>query len=316
MEILYIGDFKKKNGPSMVDINLNKYFPKDIVVFHQIQKKIELNLLKKIINCKIIVVSGISFLGAFSFILGKLFSKKNCLIMHGTLKLERKFRFVPRYRYYIELFSIFCATKIIAVSKKFSKDLKDLYPRKKNNIDYVNNGVEVKKKSNLSKVKGKVLTVGGGRKEKGILTICKALDKLKDIDIELLVAGEDGVDTEEIKKYSFVNYLGFIEHIQLTELMKKSELFIQNSAYEPFGMAPLEALNYNCKLLLSENVSSKELLNIRSSNIIHDYKNIDEIASKIEICLLNENDTFFKPNIDLSWSKKSTQYLKSIRNIG
>jgi len=156
MEILYIGDFKKKNGPSMVDINLNKNFPKDLVVFHQIQKKIEVELLRKIIRCKAIVVSGNSFLGAFSLFLGRIFFKKNYLIMHGTLKIEKKFRVVPKYRYYIEVFSVFYTNKIIAVSKEFSEDLKALYPLKKKEIKYINNGVEKNKIQGLLKIKGKL----------------------------------------------------------------------------------------------------------------------------------------------------------------
>ena len=58
MKVLYLGDFKKKNGPSMVDINLTNKLDKKVIKV-QIDKNYK-STVKHIKSVDIVNISGVS----------------------------------------------------------------------------------------------------------------------------------------------------------------------------------------------------------------------------------------------------------------
>ncbi|MGL5558920.1 MAG: glycosyltransferase family 4 protein [Paraclostridium dentum] len=255
MKVLYLGDFIKKNGPSMVDINLTNKIKNGLLKV-QINKDFK-NSIRQILACDIVNISGVSVKGAVYSFLAKLFGKKVTYIMHGGLKIEKNYSNISKQGIVCEKIIIMFSDKVICVSEKFEKIIKGTYNLKK--TIYINNGIELKLNNICNKKfidENCILTVGGGRKEKGILNICKAIESLNKKDLKLIVVGEDGIDTEKIKSYDFVDYKGFIDNSDLIKLMEKSNIFIQNSLFESFGIAPLEAIASGCKVILSENIGA------------------------------------------------------------
>lgn len=307
MKVLYLGDFIKENGPSMVDINLTNKLG-DQVLKVQINKNLK-KALSEILSCDIINVSGVSVKGALYALIAKLCGKKVTYIMHGGLEIEKRYREVPKDRIICEKITIACAKKIICVSEKFEEIIKNTYNLKK--TTYINNGVELKFKDKLNNNidENLILTVGGGRKEKGILNICKAISCLNDKKVKLIVVGEDGPDTESIKTYDFVEYKGFVDNKELIKLMEQSNIFIQNSLYEPFGIAPLEAISSGCKVILSENIGAP-IKQINEFVVKHD--DIESISKSIDNLLKNRNiqniDQSFIDN--LTWENSAKRYIK------
>lgn len=312
IKVLYIGDYIKKNGPSIVDINLNKHFSSNDITREQINQKINFTFLNKIFNADIINVSGVSFKGVLAIIIAKFFFKKTTFIMHGSLVIEKKYRNISKYRILFEKLLIFFVDQIICVSENFANRIEKKYSLYKYKITYVNNGVKIENNSinNFDKNKFHILTVGGGRREKGIIYLCKAISLLHDKNIKLIVVGGDGIDTEKIKSYDFVNYLGFISQKKLFKLMEDSAIFMQNSLYEPFGMTPLEAGQRKCKLILSKNIGALSLIDIDSKFIV-DPKNINRISNLVNEILNNNNYEYSNINFnynEISWEKRAREY--------
>jgi len=230
--------------------------------------------------------------------------------MHGSLKKESEFRTIKKYRIFMELLQMNFTNKIICVSKLLSNVVKDLYE----NIDadkicYIHSGADSIDLVEHSKEKDKyrIITTGGGRKEKGVLYICKAIEKLKMKDIKLFVAGENGIDSEEIKNYNFVQYLGFLKHKDLLKIIKKSNIFIQNSIYESFGLSIIEAALYNCKLVLSKNIGALEVLVIEQKYIV-DFDDINYIAKIIKELIFHKHQKVIL-HVD-RWNDVAEKYKK------
>ena len=72
---------------------------------------------------------------------------------------------------------------------------------------------------------------------------------------------------------------------------RKSNLYIQNSEFETFGLATMEALICGCNLLISQNVGAKAIINgLEANDLINDVDNIKEISNKIMHNLFNSNN--------------------------
>lgn len=311
MEVLYIGDFISKNGPSIVDINLFNNLKKKGIKKEQINKKINKKFLKKIYLNRVILISGVSLKGLISIILGKLLKKNTLFIMHGSLKFESNFRKVSFKRKIIEYLQLEFSNKIICVSEGFSKKIKELYPKFSNKIIFINSGIDLKKEKLFFSKEKIILIVGGGRREKGVLNVVKAINKIEKLNYVIVVVGENEKDTKEIRKFRFVKYLSFLEHDKLISLMEKAEIFIQNSFYESFGIAPLEAAQKNCKIILSKNVNSRMILKENTYYCIENNEDIEEIKQNIELSVLESRFPIFKENRD--WKKVAEEYMKEIK---
>lgn len=318
MRTLYIGDFIKFNGPSLVDIQLNNFFPKNVEK-EQINKIFNKDFFLKIIKADIIHVSGVSLKAVIALFLAKLMFKKTTFTMHGALKIEKKFKKISSLRILMEKIQIDLSNKIITVSEMYKNKIIKSYDNiSHKKINCIYNGIN---KNNFYKYKNQkkenqILTIGGGRPEKGVKYICQAIESINNKKIKLIVVGEDGEDTQRIKKYSFVDYKGFLSQEKLFELMKESKIFIQNSIYESFGLTVFEALSYGCELILSNNIGSLEILDIKDKYIVN-YSDENRIKHLI-LSLLNSKTNGQKININYdkySWSEISQNYLEMWENL-
>lgn len=321
MEILYIGDFLKKNGPSQVDINLTKNLLGVQVYKEQINKKFTFNFFKNLRKSSIIVISGVSFKGTITSILANIFSKKVVFIMHGALKIEKNYRCIPITRQIFEKIKIKASDKIVCVSKIFSENVKEIYNEDSSKITYINNGVNLKEfcvpKNKIRKQN--MVTLGGGREEKGVLNICRSIEsikKQKNINIDkLIVIGEDGQNKEEICRYDFVEWKGFLSHEEVVEIFNENKYFIQNSFYESFGIAPIEAYLSECKVICSNKVPSAIFLGIEDNNLHNPY-NIEEISENIKKIIKDDNLKNNLENLKIQkWSEIGKEYTEVFRDL-
>lgn len=308
MRIAYIGDFEKGNGPSIVDIKLSQNIAQAYSFIYKIQinKNISLKEINELLKCDIINVSGVSLKGCLYSLVSKLLFKKVTCIVHGSLKEEKFYKEVSFIRRIEEKVQFICATKIIAVSDILAIRLKKNYKYLGKKIIYIYNGVEKIDTSVNKKKKYSILSVGGGRPEKGIIYICKAIEKLieEDVDrkIRLIVVGEDGRDSEQIKKYSFVEYRDFQKKEELIKLMQESKIYIQNSIFESFGIAILEAYQCKCNIIVSNDCGIPENKFVRVQ-----YNDIEQIKNAINYSINNDEHVEIDIN-KYSWSKVANDY--------
>lgn len=309
MRIFFVGDFEGNNGPASVNKALRKYMPESTLYSVENQKlKRVLELFYKISKCDVVLFSGLSKINILGLQLARIQRKKAAYLMHGCIAVESKINNEYNERIIkIENKVLKIAPKIICVSKSFMNWMKENYPQYKDKLDYVNNGIDfdlLEESRNIvvERDDNTILSVGGGMPMKNIKAICKAisvLNKREKRHLKLIVIGKKGKDTDIIKSYPFVTYLENVPKNKMVYYYKISRLYIQNSIFETFGLAPIEALMCGCNLLISNNIGAKDLFrDLDNNDLIYDVEDINEIATKIIYNLKNNNNIRLLKSID------------------
>ncbi|MEZ8302215.1 glycosyltransferase family 4 protein [Vibrio splendidus] len=315
MKIFYVGDFTSNNGPATVN--------KEVVarvkstVYHCQSNSWLAKPFTDLINfcySDVVHVSAVSLKGLFFSFLGFLFLKKRFFLMHGSLITESKYKQVSLIRLMIERLLVLLSSKVITVSILLKEKVLILYRvRDENKIIAIPNGVSdclVESYLNRAPYINRnvdIVTVGGGRPEKNILRICEIIsisELSKNVTIH--VFGEDGEHTKVIKKYSFVNYHGFVSPDELKSYVESCKVFIQYSEFDSFSIAALEAAVLGCRVLLSSNVGLKDYVDHPSVKVVDD--NANDLISLINNALYDVYlDNFVVPEY-LMWGKISERY--------
>lgn len=222
--------------------------------------------------------------------------------MHGCIEYETKInKTTNKLGMIIEKMHWEIADKIICVSDPFAEWFKSNYPKYKDKVVVVCNGVKWdehdlldisnQRKNNL------IVVTGGDRLTKNNIAVCEAVKLLNNdygYNFELFIFGNlNKKDSEnEYNNFEFVEWKGLVERKELFEYFKKSNIYIQNSSFEPFGLSPIEALLCGCNLIVSSNVGALTIIDsIQKEDIIYDTKNIREIADKIlNVYRMNNNE--------------------------
>ena len=247
--------------------------------------------------------------------------------MHGCVEHENAINGVPDLKMNkIERESLKLTDAIIAVSAQFAAWLWEHYPEYMDKIDFVTNGVSWDELAELNadekREPDQIMSIGGGMPRKMIRYICEAIDRLnrtEQMNLRLTVIGDVGYDTKEINAYPFVENKGLVSFDETVKLLHQSGLFIQNSCFETFGLAPLEALACGCDLLLSDKIGARFILKgLEDGDLIHDYSDRDEIADKIMRLMQQGNHERLQQSIDkesTSWEARTMQLVELLQKI-
>nr|WP_286182989.1 glycosyltransferase family 4 protein [Bacillus sp. ISL-55] len=153
------------------------------------------------------------------------------------------------------------ADEIIVVSDFMKAEVISLFKVPNNKITVIPNGALLEKSDEhdfdieelYPFISGKKLVFSIGRivKEKGFQTLIEAAEHLKHKAPELcfVVAGNGPLLEEyrdkvvEMGMDGFVNFIGFVNEEIRSSLMKRSDVAVFASSYEPFGLAAAEAIS-------------------------------------------------------------------------
>lgn len=311
-KIYMLGDFESNTGPA----NANRIIFNNLNSNFIVKKSKNKNLLKRVIDCffKIIYCDALfvcskSRINFFAFRCAKILRKPIIYLMHGCPSLEAQWNDMPieiakaakKYDNYI----LKKSTKIICVSKFFSEFMKENYAIYANKFDYIYHTINLKKIENKIHYKDNeriiISSAGGGSDIKNNLFVAKAIEELiqEGFNIEYRVFGSNGNKDKEIKTYNFVKWMGQISHNEFIANLNESNIYIQNSTFESFGIALIEAFYSGCSLLMSNNTGCKDLFkNLKPSYIIFDVKSIQEISMKIKMLIKKPNNMILKESFD------------------
>ena len=300
MKLLIVGDFEGNTGPANVNRSLKKHLPNN-TIYLESRNKISrlLELLIKMQKVDAIIFSGMSKINIIGIKIAKILDIKTAYLMHGCREIENQINQTYKLKdIKIENKVLALVPKIICVSEYFMKWMKESYPVYESKLTYVNNGIDWKSiaidNRESQREEHTLLAVGGGLPQKNILSICKAVQLINDtneLNLELIVIGKEGSDTEKILSYSFVNYINEINHEEMTTYYRKAKIFVQNSVFETFGLAPIEALINGCDLLFSTGTGAKSIISeLEENDIINDTFDSVEIAEKIKLLLNRSNN--------------------------
>ena len=318
MRIFLAGDHYSGTGPA----NVTKYYIENLPAGTLYQKR--RNKLARIpgilintVRADVVVYSGYSKQNILGLKAAKILKKPSAYIMHGCVEYENGINLEPDEEMNrVERKTLELADRIFAVSERFCEWLKDHYPEYRDKFDHVSNGIDL---SFIPDGLGSderdphmVFSIGGGMPRKMIRYICDAVAILReeyDPELYLCVIGDKGADTDKIRSYGFVKDLGLVPMSETVKLFKKAALFVQNSCFETFGLAPLEALMCDCAMLCTKEAGALETIkSISAEDIIDRYDDPARIASKIKHLLENPNAERLRAGIDLesySWISRS-----------
>lgn len=301
MRIFLVGDLKGNNGPASVNKALKKVLPQNTMYSegNNVVRRI-IDLLIKTIKSDIVIFSGLSKINIIGFRTARILGKKAAYLMHGHLGIEGKINKTKLEKgIEVEKKVLELAPLIICVSESFMNMMIEKYPRYTNKLRYVNNGIDWDimrdlSHNNVTRKNNMILSIGGGMPQKNILSLCKAIEHLNEnqgYNLELTVIGKNGLDTGKIKGYPFVTYIEQVRKEEINIYYKQAQLYIQNSTFETFGLAPIEAIMCGCNLLISKNVGASVVFNhLQSMDVIDDTNSISEIAQKIKYSINNNNN--------------------------
>jgi len=315
-KVLFIGDCLSDTGPAIVNKNLKIYLSDRIKFVYSKNKIVRtIQILTRLTQSKAVILSGISRANIIVFKLKKITGTKIVYLMHGSVTKENEINKTSNsYAESLERYHLTNSDQIVCVSKRFMEWMHEQYPEFSHKFNYVTNGVDwsLLSKRNIEKLKDRqlqrennyIMSIGGGMPRKNILRICEAINQInkeESLNLKLIVLGGQGKDIEKIIKYPFVEFYGVVPYDKVFEYYHKSNVYIQNSSFETFGLAPIEALLSGCNLLVSKEVGALDLIGgISELDIIYDTNNVNEIREKILNVLSNTNNERLLSGININ----------------
>ncbi len=318
MRIFFAGDHTSGTGPA----NVTKYYIENLsegtLYLHSMNKAVRFfEILLCTMRADVVVYSGYSRQNILGLRLAKLFKKPSAYLIHGCVEHENAInRQIDESMNAVERRTMELSDLIIAVSAQFAEWLKKNYPMHADKIDHVTNGIDPALfdtgKPDASRDDKMIFSVGGGMPRKMIKHVCEAVKILREesgTDYRLVVTGDTGADSDEVDAYDFVEDRGIVSFEENARLYGTAALFVQNSSFETFGLAPVEALACGCSVLLSRHIGALEVIkNIEDKDVIRNFDDPNEIASKMRHIINEPNAKRLKEGIDretYSWKERS-----------
>lgn len=225
------------------------------------------------------------------------------LILHiHSTEFDRSGEHVNQMIYDIERQGFHAADKIIAVSHYTRNILISRYGVSGDKVEVVHNGVDrsggdngqtALKKVGIKTDEKLVLFLGRITMQKGPEYFLQAAKRVLEImdDVKFVMAGTGDMMYRSINMAaelgiaSKVLFTGFLQGEQLKKIYRMADLYVMPSVSEPFGIAPLEALNYDVPVIISKQSGVSEVL---THALKVDFWDIDEMANKIIAVLRHE----------------------------
>ena len=209
--------------------------------------------------------------------------------VHST-EFDRSGEHVNQAIYDIERRGMHEAKKIIAVSNYTKNIIINRYGISSDKIEVVYNGVESNNGTRFQALPNKsdkiVLFLGRITMQKGpeyfIAAAKKVLEKIN--NVKFVMAG-DGDMTHRMIEYAAwlgighkVLFTRFLRGDDVDRVYRMADLYVMPSVSEPFGIAPLEALQHGVPVLISKQSGVSEVL---KHALKVDFWDINQMANKI-----------------------------------
>jgi glycosyltransferase involved in cell wall biosynthesis len=216
------------------------------------------------------------------------------LIVHvHSTEFDRSGEHVNQMVYDIERQGFHAADKIIAVSHFTKNIIISRYGVSGDKVEVVHNGVQRSNGNGASLTEAGiesdekiVLFLGRITMQKGpeyFLQAAKRVLELMD-NVKFVMAGSGDLMHRSIELAAQLGigrkvlFTGFLRGEQVQKIYKMADLYVMPSVSEPFGIAPLEALNHAVPVIISKQSGVSEVL---THALKVDFWDIDEMANKI-----------------------------------
>ena len=213
------------------------------------------------------------------------------LIVHvHSTEFDRSGEHVNQMIYDIEREGMHRADKVIAVSYYTRNIIISRYGVSGDKVEVIYNGVEhngawslggtgIKKNEKI------VLFLGRITMQKGPEYFLQAAKKVLEVmdDVKFVMAGSGDMMYRAIELAAELGigqkvlFTGFLRGEDVRKIYEMADLYVMPSVSEPFGIAPLEALNYDVPVIISKQSGVSEVL---THALKVDFWDVNEIANK------------------------------------
>jgi len=214
------------------------------------------------------------------------------LIVHvHSTEFDRSGENVNQMIYDIERKGMHAADKIIAVSHFTRNIIISRYGIRDEKVEVVYNGVHRNgnwplAESGISKDEKIVLFLGRITMQKGPEYFLAAAKKVLEVmdNVKFVMAGSGDLMHKAVEIAAALGighkvlFTGFLHGQDVQKIYKMADLYVMPSVSEPFGIAPLEALDNDVPVIISKQSGVSEVL-MHALKV--DFWDIDEIANKI-----------------------------------
>lgn len=214
------------------------------------------------------------------------------LIVHvHSTEFDRSGEHVNQMIYDIERAGMERADKIIAVSHYTRNIVISRYGIPGDKVEVVHNGVESNGSWSLTNTgidrdEKIVLFLGRITMQKGPEYFLRAAKMVVDImdNVKFVMAGSGDMMNRTINMAAELGignkvlFTGFLRGDEVRQIYQMADLYVMPSVSEPFGIAPLEAMNHDVPVIISKQSGVSEVL---THALKVDFWDVDEIANKI-----------------------------------
>lgn len=222
-------------------------------------------------------------------VIAKQISNKPLIVHVHATEYDRSGENINQDVYRVEKYGMDNADKIVAVSDFTRNIIINKYHQSPDKVITIHNGVEQnnsKEYANKAKNKKIVSFIGRITFQKGPDYFIEAAEKVlkKDKNFLFIMAGKGDMLNKMValvaKKRISKNFLftGFLKGEEVNQLLSQSDMFIMPSVSEPFGIAPLEAMQNAVPTIISKQSGVSEVLR---NTIKVDFWDTDAIANAI-----------------------------------
>jgi UDP-glucose:(heptosyl)LPS alpha-1,3-glucosyltransferase len=215
----------------------------------------------------------------------------------------------------------------IAISQRGREEIIDHYPRAKDRIRVIYNGLELKKplspiEEGLRKNKKdkRVLFVGSGYFRKGLFFLIKALRPLQRIKpVHLTIVGGDSQKKvkrliEKEKVADLVTLIGPVTDVAPYYL--RADVLVLPSIYEPFGNVCLEALAYGLPVVTSRSAGASEaVIPNKNGLVVEDPADHQALAEAVAQALALDREEILKIHESVLTKFSWEQHLKDLTGL-
>ncbi|MFZ2146445.1 MAG: glycosyltransferase family 4 protein [Sedimentisphaerales bacterium] len=218
-------------------------------------------------------------------------SEKPLIVHVHSTEFDRSGEHVNQMIYDIERQGMERADKVIAVSHFTRSTIISRYGISPEKVEVVYNGVERNGnwslvETGIRKNEKIVLFLGRITMQKGPEYFLQAAKKVLEVmdDVKFVMVGSGDMMYRSIEMAAGLGighkvlFTGFLRGEDVQKIYRMADLYVMPSVSEPFGIAPLEALNYDVPVIISKQSGVSEVL-MHALKV--DFWDINEIANKI-----------------------------------
>jgi glycogen(starch) synthase len=220
-------------------------------------------------------------------------SGKPLVVQVHSTEFDRSGEHVNQFVYDIERHGMHAATKIIAVSNYTRNIVVNRYAVPPEKVDVVYNGIDFSDSAEVtplplssSKSDKVVLFLGRITMQKGpeyfLYAAKRVLEKEKNVKFVMAGDGDRLYGTIDLAAWLGIGhrvfFTRFLRGQDVARAYRMADLYVMPSVSEPFGIAPLEALQHNVPVLISKSSGIAETL---QHALKVDFWDINEMANKI-----------------------------------